>query len=171
MRPALFALLLLGCGYQPSPFAPIAEAARGGDVTAVRDLVRRGADPNALSGQNGWTPLEHAIHTHQLASMNALLDAGADPNRPDANGTTPLMMAAAYGYNDMVEALLRRGANPRAVAPDGIRAVDLAMTGVADIDRFTLFECQDQTVRTLRNAAPSTPVNPRARAWARIKGC
>lgn len=131
-------------------------AARRGDAATVRALVARGADPNASAGVNSWTPLEHAIHKQQIDSVAALLDAGADPNRSDPHGTTPLMMAAGYGYTSIVGLLLRRGADPKLRDRDGATALDLAVTGVADIDRFTMFDCQNDTLKLLRAAgAPS----------------
>ncbi len=172
MRLALFTILLLGCGVRPySGFTPLADAARAGDIAAIRNLIAHGSDPNEAAGNNNWSPLLHAIHKGQIKSVEALLDGGADINRLSGDGITPLMMAAGYGYTDIVELLLRRGANPRVAGPDGVRAVDLAVAGVSDIDRFTLFSCQEDTIRVLRNADPSSPVSPRALMWARAKRC
>ena len=170
MRFALITLLLLGCGIN-SHFTPLADAARAGDLATIRTLIQQGADPNEAAGQNNWSPLLHAIHKGQIQSVNALLDGGADINGISGDGITPLMMAAGYGYTDIVELLLRRGANPHIAGPDGIRALDLAVAGVPDIDRFTLFRCQDDTVRALRTADPSLSVSPRAMMWARAKRC
>jgi ankyrin repeat protein len=172
MRFALISVLLLGCGVRPyGNFTPLADAARAGDLTTIRTLIARGADPNQAAGQNNWTPLLHAIHKGQIKSVEALLDGGADVNRIAGDGFTPLMMAAGYGYTDIVELLLRRGANPRLAGADGVRPLDLAVGGVADIDRFTLFQCQQDTIRVLRNADPSVSVSPRALMWARAKRC
>ncbi len=172
MRFALLTALLLGCGIRPYPeFTPLANAARGGDVAAVRNLIRQGADPNEPTGGNNWTPLLHAIHTAQIKSVEALIDGGADVNRVAGDGFTPLMMAAGYGYTDIVELLLRRGANPHVAGAGGVRPLDLAVAGVADIDRFTLFRCQEDTIQALRNADPSISVSPRALMWARAKRC
>jgi len=46
-----------------------------------RRLIAQGADPNEAAGQNNWTPLLHAIHTHATGSVVALIDGGADINR------------------------------------------------------------------------------------------
>ena len=98
--------------------------------------------------------------------MAALLDAGADPNRAGGHDSlTPLAMAAAYGYDDTVRLLLERGAK----ADSG--ALDAALDGTADIDRFTLFTCQESTVKLLRGAAPNATPSASSRRWARIKGC
>ncbi len=173
---ALTLALISGCGgYGPS--APILGAARSGDVAAIRSLVARGANPNERDDAvNHWTPLLHAVHKHQLGSVAALIDAGADPNGTDPNGTTPLMMAAGYGQTDMVELLLRRGANAHLADQHGATALDLALAGVPDIDRFTLFDCQNDTVRALVRADPTLlrhagAPTPAARTWARLKGC
>src|SRR2546421_5624190 len=172
MRLSLVTLLIIGCGIRPYPeFTPLANAARAGDVTTVRALLAKGADPNLAAGNNNWTPLLHAIHTNQIRSVEALLDGGADVNRVAGDGFTALMMAAGYGYTDIVDLLLRRGANPRLAGADGIRPIDLAVAGVPDIDRFTLFQCQEDTIRALRTADPSISVSPRALMWARAKRC
>jgi ankyrin repeat protein len=163
---ALIFSLVSACQHPPE--TPLVLAARNGDVRTVRDLVARGADPNEYAGVNSWTPLEHAVHKGQIGSVAALLDAGANPNRADPQGTTPLMMAAGYGYTDIVQLLLRRGADARLRDHDGATALDLAVTGVADIDRFTLFDCQNETVKLLRGAgAPSGTTS----TVARLKRC
>lgn len=145
-----------------SQLSPLCDAARAGDAAQIKALVAQGADPNAPSGDNGWTPLLHAVHKHQNASIAALLDAGADVNR---GNVTPLMFAASYGYDDTVTLLLARGAKVDA------QTFDWALGGISDVDRFTLFQCQDSTVRLIRNAAPNVKPSPSAQRWARIKGC
>jgi hypothetical protein len=169
MRITLAALFLLGCSY--AEFTPLANAARAGDITAIRDLIAHGANPNQAAGNNNWSPLLHAIHKNQIKSVEALLDGGADINRRSGDAITPLMMAAGYGYVDIVQLLLRRGANPKITDSAGFHAVDLAVAGVPDLDRFTLFQCQDETVEVLRAADPSIAVNPRALMWGKAKRC
>jgi ankyrin repeat protein len=153
---------------------PLASAARHGDLAKIRSLIASGADSNALSGVNGWTPLLHAVHKNQLGSVSALIDGGADVNRHSSEGTTPLIMAAGYGNTPMVELLMRRGADPRITDRHGATALEAALTGAADIDRFTVFDCQADTVRALLRSnlqPPRTSINAAARRVARIKGC
>lgn len=46
-------------------------------------------------------------------------------------------MAAGYGYSGIVKTLLDHGANPAGESALGLTALDLAVTGVSDIDRWT----------------------------------
>ncbi|HEX7677972.1 MAG TPA: ankyrin repeat domain-containing protein [Thermoanaerobaculia bacterium] len=173
---------LLDTGLDPNArdatgYTPLISAARAGNVSMIRLLTSRGADPNLRDAAvNSWTPLLHAVHKGQPRSIAALLDAGADANRTDSYGTTPLMMAAGYGYTGMVRILLSRGANPRLPMRDGVTAIDLARTGVPDIDRFTVFDCQDDTVKALLAADPNLPdhtgnLPPIARLLMKTKRC
>ena len=170
-RFVVFFFWLIACFAARHDESPLMGPARAGDTAELRRLAANGADPNERGGVNDWTPLMHAIHTDQIRSVEALLDGGADVNRVAGDGFTALMMAAGYGYTDIVQLLLRRGGNPRIAGADGIRPIDLAVAGVPDIDRFTLFQCQEDTIRALRAADPSISVSPRALMWARAKRC
>ena len=170
-RTVLFLLLGISCSASSVDDKPLASAARAGDVAAIGQAATHGADVNAPIGDHGWTPLMHAIHTNQLASVNALLDARADVNRRGPKGETALMMAAGYGYTDIVQALLRRGANPALTDANGETAIDYAVAGANDIDRFTLFRCQDDTVRALHAAAPQLKAHGLSLKIANVKMC
>ncbi len=154
-------------------------AARHGSVPAVEALLQHGAGPNRPDGVNHWTPLMHAVHKNRIAAVRALLDGGAQVDCRGAHGETPLMMAAAYGYNPIVELLLDRGADPRAVQQDGANVLAMALTGVPDLDRFTLGSCHAATVRLLKSRYPDLrlPDNLWARVAqvaggvARLRGC
>src|SRR3954449_4584761 len=110
---------LLDAGFDPNAhdsagYTPLIAAARAGNVEMIRLLTSRGADPNLPDAAvNAWTPLLHAVHKAQPGSVAALLNAGANANGADSSGATPLIMAAGYGYTDIVKLLLARGANPR----------------------------------------------------------
>ena len=163
---ALF-LLLPACAAQRPQSTPLVDAVRDGDAAAVRALLARGADPDAAAGENGWTPLLHAVHEHRTEAVATLLDGGAGVDRGSSSGMTPLMMAAGYGYDDLVALLLRRGANAERRDCDGDAAVDYALIGMMDVDRMTFFGCQTATAARLSGVTPNTLSS----RWARMKGC
>jgi len=159
------------CACHQTGGTPLVRAARAGDTAAIRELVAGGADVNELAGVNGWTPLLHAIHKNQLPSVRALLDAGAAIDATAPDGTTPLMMASGYGYTPIVELLLQRGAKTRLTNAKNENALDLAVTGTSDIDRFTLFQCQSSTVALLERADPGLAAHAEAQMQRWVKKC
>ena len=168
-------LFLAGCGIRPN-LPALVGAARAGQTGLIASLVKEGADPNEPAGGNGWTPLMHAIHTNQKGSVIALLDGGASVDARGADGMTPLMMAAGYGYTDIVSVLLDRGADAHLQLDDGENALSLAVLGMSDIDRFTVADCQGDTVRTLHRRVPDLRfVGPagilRGITIAKVKAC
>ena len=63
-----------------------------------------------------------AINGHHAAEVDALLARGADPNRPNWLGFTPLMWAAVYGHQEAAQLLLERGADPALKDNEGVTA-------------------------------------------------
>jgi len=79
------------------------------DSALAEALVKAGAkvdEPSRL----GVRPLHLAIANEDIDDVRLLLGAGADPNSADGTGETCLMMAARSGRDDIVDALLERGA-------------------------------------------------------------
>jgi ankyrin repeat protein len=169
------ALLSASCGFRAN-MPPLIGAAREGRVDLIPALVKQGADPNERAGVNGWTPLMHAIHKNQKGSVIALLNAGADINGRSQDGSTALMMAAGYGYTDIVNLLLDRGADAHAQLSDGMNALTFAVIGTNDIDRFTVTDCQGPTIKALIEHNPDLKLRGSTRvmkavAAAKLKSC
>ncbi|MGY5125471.1 ankyrin repeat domain-containing protein [Streptomyces nigrescens] len=53
-----------------------------------------------------------AIYADEADKVEALLRQGASPSAPDADGETPLYLAAVSGQSDIVRLLLEAGASP-----------------------------------------------------------
>jgi hypothetical protein len=106
-------------------------AARGGCLEAIRFLLSNGAKVTQ-SDNRGYTALHWAVAQpdgmpeRQIASIRALLGAGADLNAKGLEGGTPLMEAAWFGCRDSVKELILRGANPHLRDDKGRSAGDLA---------------------------------------------
>ena len=97
--------------------AKLMDAARRGDIDAVKQLLKDGASPNI---GDYWrdTPLVEAARQDHLELAQILLDAGAVPDAK-GRGYTPLGLAAKNGNVRLVEMLLRYGANPDRKSDDG----------------------------------------------------
>ncbi len=107
------------------------EAARDGDVQAVRALLARGVDPNAATG-DGMTALHWAAERNQPRVARVLLEAGATVDSGTRIGAyTPLHLASRRGNSEMVRALLDAGADVHAkTANSGVTALHLAAGAV-----------------------------------------
>jgi ankyrin repeat protein len=57
------------------------------------------------------SPLHLAISAGHYLTVDALLNAGADPNGPGICGSMTLEVAAEHGHDNIVRLLIRRGAN------------------------------------------------------------
>lgn len=101
------------------------------------DLVRAMVDHGAKVDGDGWTPLAYAASRGQTAVAKFLIDHAARIDPPAPNGSTPLMLAAYFGYDDTVRMLLDAGADPSQRNALGYDAVDLAIqqghTATADL--------------------------------------
>jgi ankyrin repeat protein len=97
------------------------------DVDVVKQLLKAGADPNALD-THGWTPLTRAAEGNQLEIAQALLAAGADPLVEDKQGLTPLLVAARQASPALVGAMLDK-LGKRAASQSGAALVMAAWYG------------------------------------------
>ena len=79
---------------------------------AVDLLLVHGAPVDArVASGDGATPLLLASTRADPTTLLRLLAAGADPNRADARGHTPIMMCSRLGHVDHVRCLLDAGAS------------------------------------------------------------
>lgn len=89
-------------------------AAHLGHAEIVRVLIAAKAPLDHVNNLN-WTALIESIvlgdgGKNHTDTLRALVEAGANVNIPDRNGTTPLGLAKARGYSEMVAILEKAGA-------------------------------------------------------------
>jgi ankyrin repeat protein len=140
------AFVLSGCGgvffgIDPIPSDarefPILRAAMDCDIAELR---RRAATEHATRDSNGLTAMQWVFTRECDEGVMLLLEAGANPNAPDAvTRWPPLMAAASSGKVRLVNAMVDRGADVngrwmRSMTPLHIAASN----GAADVVRFLL---------------------------------
>ncbi len=122
---AALAVIFL-CGAILPAEAPVADAAERGDLQALQQLLRDGADVNASQG-DGMTALHWASINGHPEMVEMLLFAGAAVTPTTRlGGYTPLHLAANEGHAAVVSALLEGGAAPDLLTTTGVSALHLA---------------------------------------------
>ncbi|KAF3905466.1 Tankyrase-2 [Dactylellina cionopaga] len=101
--------------YSSMGATPLLVAVSLADVNLVKLLLDAGANPDGVPHLR--SPL-HALCSHKrntgkaveertISTIRLLIQAGADPAAPDADGVTPLSLAAMKGHTDIVTELLK----------------------------------------------------------------
>jgi ankyrin repeat protein len=109
--------LLLKAGADPNAansfgVTPLLQAARYGDTATMTILLNGGADI-AKAVREGETPLMAAARAGSASAVKLLIDHGADVNATESLwDETALMWATAEGHLDIVDTLLKAGADP-----------------------------------------------------------
>jgi len=146
-----------------------------GHVAILRAILQaEGANANART-VDGWTPLHMAFRLTDgdrlLLMIQALLDAGADPNAVDDYGCTPLFLGIRnFCPISAVEALLGGGANP--AAPDNNLDTPLHQACYSrrlDVAQL-LIQRQGSECLTLKNNLGETPLDRLAQDRSGISG-
>ena len=102
---------------------PLVKAAADGNVATVTRLLAAGSSPDSHN-DDGLTALNWAAYAGHAAVVRLLLAKhAAVDSHANAEGWTPLMNAAAGGYNDVVTLLLTAGADVNAKSTSGATAL------------------------------------------------
>ena len=105
----LVAVIILVGWWNMTRTISLVNAARAGDLTAVRAQLDRGTNVDAR--WKGLTALQFAVFEDHADVVRLLLDRGANP-------TPALHQAIVAQRPDMVRLLLQRGADPDWKCPD-----------------------------------------------------
>jgi len=86
-------------------------AAKNGDITQVKSLIK--ANPAIINSidNKGFTPLHIAITKNQIKIVEYLITAGANVNIKNKNGLSPLFTALDRGKNKIAILLIENGAD------------------------------------------------------------
>lgn len=79
------------------------------NTDVIPTLLQYKADPYRLV--HGHTAVSHSVHDRYGTTTRCLLKAKVDPNRPNADGTTPVMQARLKGHTDVIKTLVCHGAD------------------------------------------------------------
>lgn len=127
---------LLTKGFSPNQqnaagYAPLPTAARLGDTAIMKLLLLAGADPNigGTKGNDVAGALNQAARGLNVDAGKLLLQCGANVNKGNAKGVTPLFICAWYDRKDgaFTNMLLSNKAIFRQKAENGDDALDAAM--------------------------------------------
>ena len=135
------------------------DAARNGDVEAVRSLLADGADVNTAQG-DGMTALHWAAERGHAAVADLLLSAGATVEATTRVGSyTPLHLASRGGHGAVATALLDAGADPRTTTTSsGVTALHLAARAVDGAEAVTALLKRGAEVDAREASSGQTPL-------------
>src|SRR5215475_1919141 len=111
------AKVLIAAGAKPDVanhygVTPLMEASRTGNAVMIDLLIKAGADPKRTHPE-GETTLMAAARSGSVPAVGLLLDHGVDANTTDSyQHESALMWASEEDHLDVVDTLLKAGANP-----------------------------------------------------------
>ena len=132
--------------------------AKGADVDARSNALTFPKDRFGLEGvltilpRGDWTPLMYAARDGAPDATRALLDAGAQINAQDPDGTTPLVRAIWNSHYDTAKVLLDRGADPNIVDSADMGAL------YAAVDSSSLGEIYGSPPRKVNDTATALDI-------------
>lgn len=83
-----------------------------GDIAVLKTRLAKTEDVNAPDPTFRTTAIGFAANFGRTAAVELLLEANADPNARNGNGSTPALAAAFFGRPECLKLLLDAGADP-----------------------------------------------------------
>lgn len=94
-----------------APKVDIHTAVFSGNLDAVKQHIAAGSDLNVIEPLGGSSPLISAVVWNREEEALALIEAGADLDLKNKEGSTALHVAAFFGRTNIAEALVEKGAD------------------------------------------------------------
>ena len=117
-----------GMGLNASDGEAFLNAVKDGDGNKAVELANQpGSRVASYRGYNGDTALHIVTRKRELDWIGFLLARGADPNVADANGDTPLTLAAGIGFEEAAAYMLAKGARVDSINRRGETALAIAV--------------------------------------------
>ena len=133
---------------------PLDGAAQEGHEAAVEILMQRGAMIKK-SPEPRWTALHQAALTGQNRSVAAISDATPEViDYLDEDGRSALWLALAKGHVDVVDCLIKKGANVRSTDETGLTTLHAAALGKNKDLVCRMLEVYDVEVRSKQRERP-----------------
>ena len=96
------------------------------DLEAIKQHIKIGSDLNVLEPVRNSTPLISAAVLGEPEAAKILIDAGADMNHKNLDGSTALLVAIVFGKEKIAKVLIDNGADLNLKNKDGSTALHIA---------------------------------------------
>ncbi|MBM9501032.1 ankyrin repeat domain-containing protein [Leptospira sp. 201903071] len=130
--------------------SPVSLAVKYQNPSIVEILLEFSADPNQPDETTGLTPLIHSVLEDSSPEILSLLVLyGADLNRKDSNGMSPLHHCVNEGKLSPFRILLEKGADPNVQDFDGVTCMNLAKSshGMSEFAELLLKHGADPMIK------------------------
>jgi ankyrin repeat protein len=131
--------------YQSEYTSLLFEAVRSNDIQGIKSLIEKGANINAQEISNGYTPIMYAIKYNRLKALRSLIIHGADLQKVNLEGQTPLHIAINNGNAQAIEILMTGGADPTIKDKKGNRPADYMKANMQNSAMIMVGNYQDKT--------------------------
>ena len=156
MRITIFLLALLilfsvsSCIKQTPP-VDLHTAVVTDNLEVIRQHVKAGSDLNIAEPTRQSSPLITAAAMNKIEAAKILIEAGADLNHKNADGSTALHTAIVFGNSDLARILINSGTDLNLQNNDGSTALHLAVFfGHAEVVKALLAKDADRSIKNTR---------------------